>query len=242
MLASLDSSVSLVIKSVASLLPKGVEVSWSCEKMQAPKQREIFSASKDGGDFSQTQAETPRTPKRKLKFSPNMEIGLEKKLECLTMEQWSSPTLRKKMTCGEEGMEVVSLDLEPTQTNNTAPTTSKNVGSNLRRVVLGKRRNMGGTGEVERATTALRAAALSPPKTLPVMPKGKRSGKRRGRKSKPKMPDGKQQKVDVMLKRSRNREENTTAELPSTGSENVTSGQVEEDDQPRVNDGVIKKC
>ena len=68
------------------------------------------------------------------------------------------------------------------------------------------------------------------------------SGTRRGRKPKPKMNDTKQQKVDVMLKRPRNREENTTAELPSTGSENVTSGQVEDDDQPRVNGGVIKKC
>ena len=68
------------------------------------------------------------------------------------------------------------------------------------------------------------------------------SGTRRGRKPKPKMNDTKQQKVDVMLKRSRNGEGNATAELPSTGGESVTSGQVEDDDQPRVYDGVIKKC
>ena len=56
------------------------------------------------------------------------------------------------------------------------------------------------------------------------------------------MPDRKQQKVDVMLKRSKDGEGNLTAELPSADGERMSSGQVDDDYQPRIDDGIYKKC
>ena len=205
------------------------------------KREEDISGPIEHKKFSQTPENTPRTPKRKLRFSPNMEIGLEKKLECLSVEQWSSPTLRKRMTCGEEGMEVVMgvEEFRPILVGSTALSTSRGDGDNLRRVVLGKRRATGGTGVVERATTALRAAAMTPPKPLQI--KGKVSGNRRGRKPKLKKVDSKQQRVDSMFKKLEKGkgDADVSAVLSTATGESVTSGQGRNDASSQVDDGVL---
>jgi len=92
---------------------------------------------------------------------------------------------------------------------------------------------------VERATTALRAAAMSLLKPLQV--KGKVSGKGRGRKPKLKKVDSRQQRVDSMFKKSERGEgdADVRAVMPTACSESLTSGQVRDDVRSQVDDGVL---
>ena len=149
-----------------------------------------------------------KTPKRKLKFSPETEVGLDQKLKHLTEDQLASPTLRKRKTWME-------VDIVTSQGRTVTPTLKSeaetppigSVGGDLRKMVLGKRRGKSycGAGAVERATTALRAAASASQPVVKVKEMNlKQAGKKKkkGKKGKNVVMDEGQLKVDVMLKSS----------------------------------------